>query len=212
MITLGIIVVTCLVSIIAFSNGELREKFIFDPYLIRTRKEWYRFFSHALLHGDWMHLFFNMFALYMFGTHLEETFFTVAFGDKAALFYILLYVGGTALSSIYSYEKHKHDHYYRALGASGAVSAVMFAFILFAPLTSLYLFFIPIPVPAFIFGGLYLWYSWYMSKRNTDNIGHDAHFWGAAFGIAFTILMVYSTRSEFPLIQNFINQVTGFLP
>ena len=111
------------------------------------------------------------------------------FGLKGILYYLLLYIGGTALSTVPSYGKYKDDYSYTAVGASGAVSAVVFASIVFDPLNKIYIFLIPFGIPAIIFGILYLGYSWYMGKKNIDNIGHDAHFWGAVFGFVFTILL-----------------------
>jgi membrane associated rhomboid family serine protease len=118
-----------------------------------------------------------------------EQYYGYYFGLKGILYYVLLYIGGTALSTLPSYGKHKDDYSYTAVGASGAVSAVVFASIVFDPLNKIYIFLIPIGIPAIIFGILYLAYSWYMGKKNIDNIGHDAHFWGAVFGFVFTILL-----------------------
>jgi membrane associated rhomboid family serine protease len=100
-----------------------------------------------------------------------------------------LYIGGAALSTLPSYGKHKDDYSYTAVGASGAVSAVVFASIIFDPWSKLIIFPIPIGIPAILFGFLYLIYSWYMGKKNIDNVGHDAHFWGAVFGFVFTIIL-----------------------
>ena len=169
---------------------------MFNAYQINHRKEWYRFFSSGLIHADWMHLAFNMLSLYMLGIAAERD-YTIIFEEKGILFFILLYVGALAMSSIYSYEKHKNDIYYNALGASGAVSAVVFAFIIMEPTTRLSLMFLPIPIPAYLFGLLFLGIEYYLGKRGSDNIGHDAHFWGAVFGAAFTIILKPSLVSEF---------------
>ena len=126
--------------------------------------------------------------LYSFGRIVEQ-YYGFYFSLKGILYYLLLYIGGTALSTLPSYGKHKDDYSYTAVGASGAVSAVVFASIVFDPLNKIYIFLIPIGIPAIIFGILYLVYSWYMGKKNIDNIGHDAHFWGAIFGFVFTILL-----------------------
>lgn len=161
---------------------------MFSPYIIKHRNEWHRFLTHALIHADWLHLFFNMYVLYMFGSLLEADYAAV-FGEKGKIYYVLLYVLAVVMSSIPAYEKHKNHSYYHAVGASGAVSAVVFAAILFNPTMKMGIIFLPIMMPAFVFGLLYLGYSYYMSHRGGDNIAHDTHFFGALFGIMFTILL-----------------------
>ncbi len=187
-VTLVIILITVVVSVLAFSNQELFRRFVFNAYDIKHFKNTYRFLSYALIHGDWIHLLVNMMVLFSFGRIVEQ-YYGFYFGLKGILYYLLLYVGGTALSTLPSYGKHKDDYSYTAVGASGAVSAVVFASIVFDPLNKIYIFLIPFGIPAIIFGILYLVYSWYMGKKNIDNIGHDAHFWGAVFGFVFTILL-----------------------
>jgi len=203
MITYIIIAITILVSITTMDNYALKNKLMFNAYQIKQRKEWYRFFSSGFIHADFMHLAFNMFSLYMFGRGVESMYsFEEVFGAKGPLFFILLYVGGLALSSLYSYEKHKNDIYYNALGASGAVSAVVFAFIVLSPTSSLGFLFLPFPIPAYLFGLIFLAVEYYLGKRGQSNIGHDAHFWGAVYGVVFTIILKPS------LIQLFIDQIT----
>ncbi|MDQ3048294.1 MAG: rhomboid family intramembrane serine protease [Bacteroidota bacterium] len=204
MVTLLIIGITVLVSISAMDNDSLRNKLMFNAYMINHKKEWYRFFSNGLIHADWMHLGFNMLSLYMFGRGVEDGYMTI-FGAKGILFFILLYIGGLIMSSVYSYEKNKNNIYYNALGASGAVSSVIFSYIILAPTAKLSIMFIPIPggISAWIFGGIYLGIEYYLSKRGQSNIGHDAHFWGAIFGILFTILLKPS------LFSRFIDKITG---
>jgi len=187
-VTIVIIIVTAIVSILSFSNRELYRRLMFNAYDIRHFRNGNRFFSYALVHADWVHLLINMMVLYSFGRSVE-TYYGFIFGTKGIFYYILLYVGGTVLSTTPAYGKHKDDYSYSAVGASGAVSAVVFASIVFDPLNRIYLFMIPIGIPAIIFGVLYLAYSWYMARKNVDNIGHDAHFWGAVFGFFFTIAM-----------------------
>jgi len=197
MITILIILTTSIFSILAFQNRTLFNKYLFNPYIISRNKEWQRFFTHAFIHADWGHLLMNMFVLYSFGTQLENYYFEVLFQSKSILYYILLYVGGILISSYPSFEKHKNDAYYNSVGASGAVSAVVFSCILINPMQKLIFILLPFPIPGVIFGILYLIYSWYMSKRGTDNIGHDAHFWGAVFGVVFTILLKPALAVEF---------------
>lgn len=156
---------------------------------MHSKSDAYRIASYALIHADWLHLMVNMYVLYNFGENGTEAMYKIAFGAKGTLFFILLYVGGAITSVIPSYEKHKNNFGYTAVGASGAVSAVVFAYILFNPLASFYFVFIPFPIPAYIFGFFYMGLSYYLAKQNKGNIGHDAHFFGALFGLMFTILL-----------------------
>jgi membrane associated rhomboid family serine protease len=151
-----------------------------------------------------MHLLVNMYVFYIFGGVTERIFESVLGGLKGSLFFLLLYLGGVLFATLPAYKKHRDNHYYNSVGASGAVSAVLFASIVLLPTNSIYLFFIPIPIPAFIFGVLYLWYENYMDKRSQDNVAHDAHFWGALFGVVFTLLAVPNS------FLNFVSQVTDF--
>ena len=187
-ITYLIIAISVATSLIAFNRPDIFDKFKFNAYAINKNKEWYRFFTYGLIHADYMHLFINMFVFYSFG-EIVETIFGLYFGQQAMLFYILLYVGGIAFSSLWDFGKHKNDSYYNAVGASGAVSAILFSSIILYPQGRIFLFFIPIGIPAPIFGILYLAYSAYMAKKGTDNVGHSAHFWGAIYGIVFTIAL-----------------------
>ncbi|MBN2639978.1 MAG: rhomboid family intramembrane serine protease [Bacteroidales bacterium] len=197
-----LIAVTVLVSIVAFSNRELFDKLKFYPYQIKNQKQSWRFMSYALVHASWMHLLINMWVLYSFGSIVLGT-FQLTFGTKGIFYYLLLYVGGVLFSTLFDYGKYKNNVYYTAVGASGAVSAVVFASILIYPTSRIGLFPIPIGIPAWIFGILYLIYSVYMQKRGTDNVGHSAHFWGAIFGLIFTIIVVPG------VIQSFIQQMFG---
>ena len=188
MLTVIIIAITCIVSILCF-NGTLNgNKLIFNAYQVWHRKEWYRMLTSGMIHSGWGHLFFNMLTLYFFGRVVEQ-YFSAAFGGVlGTVLYVVLYVSALAISSLGDLVKYRNDWNYNALGASGAVSAVLFASILFAPKMGIYIYLIPIPVPGYIFAPLYLLYCWYMAKRNMDNIGHTAHFWGAVYGILFPIL------------------------
>ena len=188
MITVIIIAITCIVSILCF-NGTLNgNKLIFNAYQVWHRKEWYRMLTSGIIHSGWGHLFFNMLTLYFFGRVVEQ-YFSAAFGGVlGAVLYVVLYVSALAISSLGDLVKYRDNWNYNALGASGAVSAVLFASILFAPKMGIYIYLIPIPVPGYIFAPLYLLYCWYMAKRNMYNIGHTAHFWGAVYGILFPII------------------------
>ncbi|MBI4929842.1 MAG: rhomboid family intramembrane serine protease [Bacteroidetes bacterium] len=193
MLTLSLIALTCLVSISAFQNRNVFSKMLFNPSIIRTHKEWYRFLTHALLHADWIHLAMNMYVLYLFGSMVEEIFVDVFGTMKGEVFFFLLYFISIFASVIPSFEKHKNDFQYNAVGASGAVSAVVFSSILLNPWMSLSLMFIPIPIPAPIFGILYLVYCRYAANHAKDNVAHDVHYWGSLFGVVFTIIVLPST-------------------
>ena len=183
-----IIAITVIVSLLAFSNTRLFGMLTYVPFSIKYNHQGYRFFSYALVHADFIHLFVNMFVLYSFG-NVVEYFYTGLFGLKGFLYFLLLYLGGIVLSVTPSYGKHKDNPAYSAVGASGAVSAVVFASIIFNPLAPIGILFIPFSIPAIVFGALYLVYSAYMTGKGADNVGHDAHFWGAVFGIFFTIAL-----------------------
>lgn len=202
-ITYIIIAITCLVSYSAFSRHDLNNKLIFNAYKTYHNKEYYRLFSAGLLHGDMTHLIINMFVLYSFGTGVEMYFEDYIKGGKVS--YLALYILALGASSVYSMYKHKDNYYYNALGASGATSAIVFCMILFAPMTPLSFIFIPVQFPAVVFGIGYLIYSQYASKRAKDNIGHDAHFWGAVFGFIFPIIL------EPRLFISFIRQIMFYV-
>lgn len=179
---------TSLISIYALYNQELFGRLKFNAYAIRHQGQGWRFLSYGLIHADWVHLFINMFVLYSFGKAVIEA-YRYYFDLKGYLFYLLLYIGGIGFSVLFDYGKHKDDPHYNAVGASGAVSAVLFASILVFPTGSVYLFPIPFPLPSVVFGVIYLVYSAIMARRGTGNIGHNAHFWGAIFGLVFTIAL-----------------------
>lgn len=195
-----IIIATVIISVSAFSNIELFSKLKFNAYQIKHSGEKWRFLSYALVHSGWMHLIINMYVLYSFGGVVEQ-FFRGSFGAIGSLYYILLYVGGILFSTVFDFGKHKDDIYYNAVGASGAVSAVVFSSILVYPAGSIFLFPIPFPLPSWVFGIAYLIYSAYMGKKGVDNIGHNAHFWGAVFGIILTVILVPD------VIQNFFTTI-----
>lgn len=200
-ITLIIIIITVLVSVTAFSNDKIMNDMIFVPGMVTVRNQWYRFFSCGLIHADIPHLAFNMLSLYLFGEEVEGKFQEI-FLEKGKLFYLLLYVAALGVCLIPSYTRNKNSYHYRSLGASGAVSAVIFAGLLVLPGIEVGFFFIPPIIPGFIFGPLYLIISAVLDKKGTDNINHSAHLWGALFGLGFIIVLGklvgdYNTISEF---------------
>lgn len=196
MITLIIIAITAITSIRAFSDQELYSKFIFAPNYMSRNKEWHRFFTYGLLHGDWAHLIFNMFAFYSFGSIVENVFNELYPGFGNFIF-IALYVTALPLSSLVDYFQHRNNSRYLAVGASGAVSAVIFSSILIYPNGGIMIFPIPFSIPAYIFGPLYLAFCVYMAKNANDNIGHVAHFYGAIYGLIFTIIAIPGILSHF---------------
>jgi len=208
-ITLIIIIATSIISFIAFSNHNLMDQFIFYPPAVR-RGQIYRFFSCGLIHADWGHLIFNMISLYLFGEAVESKFME-AFGQLGKLVYLGMYVLALAASVIPTYINNKDNYHYRSLGASGAVSAVIFAGILFFPLAKLGLFFIPIYVAGFLFGIIYLFVSGWLDKRGGGNINHSAHIFGALFGVGFTIIACQAF-SDYPVLEIFVDLVKNMDP
>ncbi len=207
-ITITILLLTCVVSFTGFSNQKVMEDLIFYPPAIARQNQWYRFISSGLIHADFLHLAFNMYTFYMFGDIVEKTFGQV-YGSSAKVFYILLYVTSLIVCLLPTYLQHKENYYYRSLGASGAVSAVIFAGIFLYPTMKLQIFPIPVDIPAFIFGSLYLGVSAYLAKRGQGNINHSAHIWGALYGIVFLIITCQFFTSFRPL-QNFMSEVSGY--
>jgi membrane associated rhomboid family serine protease len=203
MITYIIIGVTILVSFLAFQNHDLMDKLQFNAAKVVHQKQYYRLISHAFVHAGWSHLLVNMFVLYFFGRGIEQ-YFGYYFGNRATAYFVLLYFGGILASNLWSLIKHQNNYYYNAVGASGAVSAMLFAFIFFNPWEKLY-FFGLLPIPGILFAIGYLFYSYQMSKKSTDNVAHDAHILGAIFGFIFPILL------KPQLFTQFIDQLFSFL-
>lgn len=195
-----IIAITSLISIIAFKDRALFNKLVFNPYIINKNNQFYRFVTYGFLHGDYMHLFVNMFVLYSFGSAITKYFEYYIHNLNTIILLLALYFGGLIFSSIFDFFKQKDNYYYNAVGASGAVSAVLFATIFFAPMQPVYFFGI-LPIPGIIFGGLYIFYEYKMSKKNNDNIGHYAHIFGAIYGFIFPLIINKDLISVF--INNF---------
>jgi membrane associated rhomboid family serine protease len=203
-ITLIIIIVTVLISLNGFSKPEFLYKAIFYPFQIKRNKEYFRFLTSGFIHADWMHLIVNMYVLYGFGQYVE-VYLSFYFGVMAKLIYVLLYLTAIVVSSLSTFFKQQDNTHYTSLGASGAVSAIVFASILFNPMGKIGLIFIPIGIPGIILGGLYLLYSYFMGQRSSDRINHEAHFYGAVYGMLFMIIL----KPE--LIKMFIHQITNAL-
>ncbi|MDD3860781.1 MAG: rhomboid family intramembrane serine protease [Bacteroidales bacterium] len=196
-----IIGVTAVVSYLSWQNEALFRKLLLSPYDMIRNKEYYRLITHGFLHSGWTHLIVNMLVFWSFGRVLLF-YFVQVWGTKGFLLFILLYLSAIVVSSVYSVIKHKDDYSYSAVGASGATSAIVFASLFFDPWNMIY-FFGVIPIPGIVFGAIYLVYSYRMAKKAVDNIGHDAHFWGAVFGFVFPLLFKPQLFQFF--IQRLIN-------
>lgn len=182
-LTIAIIVVTALVSWAGFNNERLLQRLLLWPPAVSRGRQYERFVTYGLVHGDFMHLLFNMVTLFFFGRQMEQ-FYGRYLGPWGFLGF---YVSALVVSALPSYLRHRHDPNYATLGASGAVSAVLFAFVLLQPWSTIYVY--VIPVPAIIFAVLYTGYSVYMNHRQADRVNHSAHLAGAAYGVLFTALM-----------------------
>lgn len=178
-ITFSIIAFTVLISFLAFNNAEAKGKLLFYPYGMRSSSEYYRFISHGFIHADYIHLFFNMYTLYSFGRFVEFKLF-----NKTE--YLIFYISALAVSSIFDFAKNKDNPRYAALGASGAVSAVVFSTIILDPWEKGVALFGVVALPNIVFAAAYLFYCYYMNKKGHDNIGHSAHMWGSIYGFVFT--------------------------
>ena len=182
-ITLIILAVTCIVSFIALGNSRLMNDLVLWPPAISRQREYHRLVTYGLVHADFGHLLFNMITLFFFG-RVMEGFYASQLGTFG---FALFYIGGLVVSILPTYLKNRGNPNYRSLGASGAVSAVLFSYVLLAPWQRIIVF--VIPMPAIVYALLYTGYSIYMDRRGQDNINHSAHLWGAAYGVVFTILV-----------------------
>jgi membrane associated rhomboid family serine protease len=203
-ITIFILLLTSLISILGFNNYSIIRKLSHQPVREQNNNEYYRFISSGFVHGDMFHLFVNMFVLYAFGGFVEAKFQQIHGFIPGSVIYAFFYLFMIILANMPSFVKYKDFPSYSSIGASGATSAIVFSYILFRPLSILELYFF-LPIPAILFGLLYLWYSNWASKKQRDNIDHDAHFYGAVAGFLFTAFM----KKE--LITDFFNQLTSIL-
>lgn len=202
-LTTILIGITAITSILGFNRYEILDRWMFMPYRIKHRSQWDRFILSGFIHKDYIHLLFNMFTFYFFGG-VVEMFLRYTFGVfvGGALF-VVFYLLGIIIADIPTYSKHQDDSQYRALGASGGTSATVFASIIILPLADICLFAI-ICLPGFILGVLFLIYSYVKGKNGADNINHDAHLYGAIFGIIFILILSPSSA------WTFVDQIKGF--
>lgn len=205
-ITLIIILTTAAISLIAFNNQKIMDDLIFYPPAVTENKQYYRFITCGLIHADMAHLAFNMISFYFFSQALVEPKFIEFFGDYGRAMLLIMYVMALVICLLPTYFKNKNNPNYRSLGASGAVSAVVFAGLMISPLSEVGFFIIPPIIPGFIFGPLYLICSAYLDRRGGDNINHSAHIWGALFGVVF-IIVTTKLYSNYDVITNFVNDV-----
>ena len=180
-----------------------------EPYVMARNGQWYRLLTSGFLHADWSHLLFNMFAFYSFSPIVLNT-LAQGYDVGAGLgLFLLLYLGGIVVSDLPTYFKHRDNRGYRSLGASGGVASVLFASILLFPVSGrgggIIIFPLPFPIQPFIFGVLYLLYSWYMGRRRADNVNHDAHFYGALYGVLLILVLVPG------VLPNFVQQVSNYI-
>ena len=192
-----IIAITVLISFQANQNPDLKNRFLYIPYDIKRKNEYYRLLSHIFIHADISHLAFNMISLYFLGSTLSYYFIDYYGLQLGTSYLLILYFAGAIFASLPSFLKQQDNSAYRSLGASGAVSAVIFAAILWDPSLSLGILFIPFPIPAYIFGPIYLAVEYFSMKRGGTGIAHDAHLGGAVFGILFVLLLNINKGKEF---------------
>ncbi|GGH58112.1 membrane associated rhomboid family serine protease [Filimonas zeae] len=205
-VTIAIIVLTVLISLSAENNYKVKSDLAFVPTAVHYRKQWYRFITGAFVHSGYMHLAFNMYALYMFGQLIEMSFMNI-FGVTGKLVYALLYLTAAVACDLPNYAKHKDNYGFSSVGASGAISAVSFCFMLLYPAQKMGIIFIPfLKIPAFLFAPLFLIATSYMAKQENSRIDHSAHLWGAIYGMAFLIVIGYFV-ADFNVLSNFVYQI-----
>lgn len=203
--SVAILLLTVLVSLIAFSDRRVFDALAFEPFVVAARKDHHRFLTHALVHADWPHLLVNMFVLHGFAPFVEG-YLTGLTPLPGSWLLVLLYASAAVVACIPGYRRHRHDPGYRAVGASGAVSAVLFAHILIMPTAQVGLFLLPVGLPSAVFGVLYLIYEGTMHRRGGDNVAHDAHLMGAIHGVLFMVVLRPS------LVPAFFGAITDLLP
>ena len=192
-LTILLIAANVIFTFAGFGSKKIIDNFILWPYYIKRKHEYHRFITSGFLHADIAHLFFNMFTLYFFGSNLELVLSFYGLGSNFS--YLLIFFSAIIISDIPTHLRYKDAYGYRSLGASGAVSAVVFATILFSPWQSIYLYG-ALKISAALYAVLFIIYCMYMSKKGRDNINHDAHLWGALYGMAATSVIIYLKKPE----------------
>ena len=202
-VTLLLIAITVAVSFFVFNRPDLQARLMMNPYQISHHQQYYRFITSGFIHINHIHLIMNMLSFYFLGTAVEQVFHYI-FRSSGPIYYVSLYIMAIAVSDLPTYFKQRQNPHYNSLGASGGVAAVVFAFIIFQPMQYICVFF-AICMPGFILGALYIGYSYYQGKKSSDNINHDAHLFGALFGLLFCIVAYPAS------IRIFIEQVTQWI-
>ncbi|WP_291777604.1 rhomboid family intramembrane serine protease [Cecembia sp.] len=203
--TIVLIGITVLTSYQAWKKPSMIDRWMFTPFMIKKYKQWDRFVLSGLIHKDQMHLLFNMFTFYFFG-RVVEMFLMYRLGKSFGLFaFVLFYIGAIIVSDLPTYFKHKENYQYRALGASGGVAAAVFASIMIMPLSDICLFGL-LCLPGFVLGLLFLIYTIVQARRGGDGINHDAHLYGALFGIIIVLLISPQSGLQF------LDQIKSFRP
>lgn len=201
-LTLIIILVTIAISYYAWQNPSTLENLVLNPYKVSKKGQYYRFITSGFVHADFMHLLFNMLTLWFIGEGIERL-FGMLFGGNGRIYFGALYILGIIVSDIPTFLKHRNSSGYNSLGASGGVAAVLFAAVLYAPLLEICLYFL-LCIPGFIFGILFIGYSYYESRRGSGFVNHDAHMYGAIFGMLF-MAAVYPAA-----VPGFFEQISGW--
>jgi membrane associated rhomboid family serine protease len=205
-ITVIIVVITVLVSFSAFKSDKTMDDLIYYPPAITRGRQYYRFISSGFIHADIAHLAFNMISFYLFGRFVEEKFVEIFSQGTGKILYLLLYISALVVSLLPTHLKHRNNASYRSLGASGAVSAIVFAGLMIAPYVEVGFFIIPPFIPGFVFGPLYLIISAYLERKGGDNINHSAHLWGAVYGVIFLIVVSYAI-AQYDAINAFVEGI-----
>jgi membrane associated rhomboid family serine protease len=201
-VTLAIIAITVLISLYGWQNERFLESWVLNPRKVTRQGQWYRMLTSGFVHADFGHLLFNMFSLFFFGQIIEQV-FTALFGPKGAIYMLIFYLVAIIVADVPTLIRHRNRSDYNSLGASGGVAALMFGAILFQPTAKIYLYG-AIGIPGFIFGALYMAYSFYESRRGRGTINHDAHLYGAIFGIIVVVLLYP------PVAPYFVEQIANW--
>lgn len=199
-LTTAIIAITVLVSWYTLSKPVILQAMMMNPYKIQSQNEYYRFITSGLIHANFSHLLWNMFSLYFFGNVVEQ-YFSLIFGTAGPYYFVAFYILAIIVSDLPTYFKNRVHPSYNSLGASGGVSAVIFASVLFQPLEKICFYFV-ICLPGFILAIGYIMWSYYNGKKSNDNINHEAHLYGALFGIVFCAVLFPAS------IPHFLEQIS----
>ncbi len=202
-LTLIIIVVTVGISFYAWNNLAVYNKLMMNPYQMFNYKQYWRAITSGFIHSGYVHLGFNMFTLYFFGGNVELLFNQILGVDKGKIIFIVFYLSAIIISDLPVAYRNRNNPGYNSLGASGAVSALVFSSILFFPLVKICLFGL-LCLPGFILGALYIVYSYTQGKKMADNINHEAHLYGAIYGLAFSLILYPPAGAQF------FEQILGF--